>query len=229
MASEVTICNLALSRLGDDANVTSIDPPDGSAQAGHCALWFPVARDSLLEMHTWAFATKRVTLAPLNNEASTWRYAYAAPSDMVNPLAVLDAQAPDDYSSSLYGYGTAVVGTPYGSAGSQAGTTYTPQPYALELNSSGASVILTNQDSAVLRYTSKVVDTTRFSPLFVEGLVLLLASHLAGPVLKGTTGASAASALLREFQVWLGKATASDANQRQRGTQMSVPWITARR
>ena len=33
MSSVVDICNIALSRLGDRATVTSIDPPEGSAQA----------------------------------------------------------------------------------------------------------------------------------------------------------------------------------------------------
>lgn len=29
MASEIDICNLALARLGDEANVASIQPPEG--------------------------------------------------------------------------------------------------------------------------------------------------------------------------------------------------------
>ena len=33
MASVVDLCNLSLARLGDEANVVSIEPPDGSAQA----------------------------------------------------------------------------------------------------------------------------------------------------------------------------------------------------
>ena len=40
MASEVEICNLALARLGDAATVVSIDPPEGSAQAEHCAMFY---------------------------------------------------------------------------------------------------------------------------------------------------------------------------------------------
>ena len=59
MASEVDICNLALSHLGDTATIASLDPPEGSAQAEHCARFYPIARDSLLEMHAWGFATSR--------------------------------------------------------------------------------------------------------------------------------------------------------------------------
>ena len=60
MASEVEICNLALARLGDAATVVSIDPPEGSAQAEHCAMFYPMARDTLLAQHPWGFAQRRV-------------------------------------------------------------------------------------------------------------------------------------------------------------------------
>ena len=77
MASDVGICNLALSRLGDAATVSSIDPPEGSTQADLCATFYPMARDSLLEMHAWAFATRRVDLSLLTAETDAWVYAYA--------------------------------------------------------------------------------------------------------------------------------------------------------
>ena len=67
MASEVDICNLALAHLGDSATVASINPPEGSAQAEMCQRFYPIARDSLLEMHNWGFATRRKALAQLNN------------------------------------------------------------------------------------------------------------------------------------------------------------------
>ena len=80
MASEVDICNLALARLGDNATVASIDPPEGSAQAEHCARFYAIARDSLLEMHAWKFATRRVQLAKLTVPSWDWSFAYAEPT-----------------------------------------------------------------------------------------------------------------------------------------------------
>ena len=59
MASDVDICNLALSFLGDDANVSSISPPEGSQQSEHCARFYPIARDGLLQMHNWNWASRR--------------------------------------------------------------------------------------------------------------------------------------------------------------------------
>ena len=62
MATEVDICNLALAHLGDDATIASIKPPEGSAQAEKAARFYPIARDTLLDMHTWNFAMKRATI-----------------------------------------------------------------------------------------------------------------------------------------------------------------------
>ena len=65
MASETDICNLALARLGDAALVSSISPPDGSAQAGHCAAFYPMVRDYLLERYAWSFSLTRAALTQL--------------------------------------------------------------------------------------------------------------------------------------------------------------------
>ena len=75
MASTVDICNLALAHLGDTATVASIDPPEGSAQSEHCARFYPIARDSLLEMHAWNFSMRRINLAQLTNSWPEWQYA----------------------------------------------------------------------------------------------------------------------------------------------------------
>jgi hypothetical protein len=102
MASEIDICNLALSHLGDNATVASIDPPEGSAQAEHCARFYPMARDALLELHHWKFATRRANLALLNAESWSWSYAYAAPSLTLKLLAVLPAGASSDADGEDY-------------------------------------------------------------------------------------------------------------------------------
>jgi hypothetical protein len=77
MAAEVDICNAALGHLGDEATVAAITPPDGSVQAGHCARFYPMARDELLEMHTWRFNTQRAVLALSPSPPAGWAFAYA--------------------------------------------------------------------------------------------------------------------------------------------------------
>jgi len=103
VASVVDICNLALSHIGDEANVSSIDPPEGSMQADLCARFYPVARDVLLEMHNWTFAVVRVALAEVDNDlADVWAYAYAMPSDIVRAMAVYPYECTDDDKGADY-------------------------------------------------------------------------------------------------------------------------------
>jgi hypothetical protein len=159
MASPVDICNLALAHLGDTASVSSIDPPDGSAQAQHCARFYPIARNTLLEMATWGFATKRVALAQLTNTWNQWTYAYAMPNGVLNLIAVLDPNATDDYSAAL----VSTTKFPCPNSNDLLSTGYTPQPYTIETNDRGKQIILTNVQNALLRYTVIVDDTTQFS------------------------------------------------------------------
>ena len=216
MASEVDICNLALSHLGDTSTVASLDPPEGSAQAEHCARFYPIARDSLLEMHPWGFATKRVQLAQLGTGWPEWDYAYSQPSDALNIIAVLPPDATDDYSQGL------------GNVPLAAGGAYVPQAYSCEVDAYGADVIYTDQADAVLRYTAVVTDTTKFSPLFIASLSHHLASMLAGPILKGDTGAAESKRQAAMMQAFLSKAKESDAGQRRINPQHSVAWMNGR-
>lgn len=226
MASEVDICNLALAHIGDTATVSSLSPPEGSAQADHCARFYPIARDSLLELHSWGFSTKRVVLAQLATTVSEWDYCYAMPNDALNLLGVLPPDSADPYSAPLavspqYGYlsmTTPVVGA----------ASYVTQPYVCEVNDTGASVIYTDQINAVLRYTAKVTDTTQFSPLFVTTLSWHLAAMLAGPVIKGDVGAAEAKRCAAMAQMYLGKAEESDTNQRNIKPTQVVNWMAGR-
>ena len=187
MASAVDICNLALAYLGDDATVSSISPPEGSAQADHCSRFYPIARDSMLEQHAWGFAIKRTALALLDTTETPaqWLYTYAFPSGCLRPLAVLMAASTDDTDE---------------------------QQYVVESLADGTRVIHSNTEDATLKYIAAVTDTTKFSPLFVAAAARLLASYLAGPLLKGTEGVKVGAAHLKQFyQVDLPMAKSADA------------------
>lgn len=200
MASEIDVCNLALAHLGDAATVSSIDPPEGSAQAEHCARFYPIARDALLEMHTWGFATKRIQLAQVVNSWPEWDYAYAVPNNAVNLIAVLPPDSTDDYTQSVP---------------ASAGGTFVPKPFTTEILDDGTQVVLTDQPNAVLRYTTIVTDPTTFSPLFVVALSWHLASFLAGPIIKGDAGAAEAKRCAAVMQQYLSQAKSSDVGQRR--------------
>jgi len=234
MASAIDICNTALSHIGDTANVTSIDPPDGSAQAGYCARFYPIALNAFLEMASWQFSTVRQALATVANPSSTWLYAYAYPAGVINLISVLSSDALDDYSQNFATVGTAEdfanggPAFPDFSFANPADNVYSPQPYTVEQDGEGNQIILTNCSSAVLRYTMAVSDPTKFSPLFVLALSYLLASMLAGPIVKGEVGRALSTAMLTTFKSFGGQATSSDANQRRTEVKQSVPWMAGR-
>jgi len=204
MSSEVEICNLALAHLGDSATVASINPPEGSAQAEHCQRWYPIARNSLLELQEWGFATTRALLAELMNPFPQWQHSYARPADCLKVLAIL----PSDSASDI----AACAG-------------YTPQAFTTETDAStGNQIILTNQGSALVRYTRLVTDTSKFSPLFTDALGWYLASYLAGPVLKGETGINVGQAMLKIALGMLSSAAVSSANQSGQQQVQAYPW-----
>lgn len=88
MASEVDLCNLALSHLGQSRQITAISPPDGSSEAAICARFYPIARNTVLEAAYWGFATKRVALADLGTPPDAWAYRYAWPNEALHIQAL---------------------------------------------------------------------------------------------------------------------------------------------
>jgi hypothetical protein len=226
MASEVDICNLALGHLGDNATVASIRPPEGSAQAEHCARFYPIARDSLLEMHFWNFSMRRINLAPLEATWPEWKYGYALPNDVLNVIAVMPPDANDDYASRFVPSDTPQFAHNYSPV--IAAGRYTPQPYTIEVLADGQHILYTNQENAMLRYTAYVSDTTVFSPLFTMALSWHLASMLAGPIIKGDQGAAEAKRCTQMAMGYISQAEASDANQRRITLEHIVPWTSGR-
>jgi len=214
MASEVDICNLALAHLGDNATIASIDPPEGSAQAEHCQRFYPIARDTLLEMHSWNFATKRVRLTEIvesgaYSKSTEWDYVYQLPNDTLQIIDVFKEGVTDDYSE-------------------PGASDYVPQPYQTEVMHNGNKIIRTDVPDAEMRYVATISDTTKFSPLFVMALSWQLASLLAGPIMKGEVGAAEAKRAAQMMSVYLGEARKSDAAQRNIKPEHKVPWMTGR-
>jgi hypothetical protein len=205
VASSVDICNLALAHLGDDATVSSINPPEGSAQAEHCARFYPIARDTALEAHSWNFATKRATLALVTGAAPEgWEYAYALPADCLSSSSVMNVW---------------MEGASDNTPGEQ---------FVVETTTSNGTLIYTNAESAVVRYTARIIDTTKFSPMFVNAVSWLLSSYLAGPVVKGDAGMKIGEGMFKMYLNEVAKAAASDANSRKYEPQHRPDWVAMR-
>lgn len=189
MASDVDICNLALSHLGDEAGVSAISPPDGSAQADHCKRFYPVARDALLEMHNWGFAMGRQALALLSDTGQPygWTYSYARP-DCLRVIAVYPTDT------------VTAAGQGYIFDKDEFIARVKEHPFVEETDSTDARVIYSNIPEASALFIRKVTDTNRFSPLFVVALSRLLAAYLAGAIIKGDAGMKVSRAHMEVFE-----------------------------
>jgi len=88
MISSVDICNLALTKLGQD---TIVALTQESETARRCNILYDRVRDQVLREHTWSFATKIEALAELANESVLgWEYLYLMPSNCLRVIKVYD-------------------------------------------------------------------------------------------------------------------------------------------
>jgi hypothetical protein len=183
MASDVDISNLALSFVGDRASVNAIDGSDTSVQAAQCKRFFPLARDEVLTAHAWSFATKRVVLAALTIDATNDDWDYKY--SVPNLAMKVLAVLPQNATDAHEGV-----------------------PFMLE-----NSAIYTNEESAEARYIYKETNTGKYSQEVVTAMARLLASFLAGPLIKGREGRQESRNQFELYLVQLATAKSADANQ----------------
>lgn len=226
MSTPVDIANLALAHLGESATVSSIDPPEGSAQATHLARFYPIARDCMQKAYPWEFCTKRTTPATLDSESSAYLYAYAIPNNALQVFSVLPPEADDDYVAQFNL--SALTYSPIPELAAQQSSTRVPQNFTRETLDDGQQVIYTDVKNAVIRYSIRVTDSARFDPLFVMALSRLLASYVAGPVIKGQRGRDESKHQYQMFLAELGIARTADANQSRQYINHVPSWIAAR-
>lgn len=83
-ASETTIANLALGKLGA-RRIIALD--EESTEARACLLHYAETRDEVLRAHRWNFAIKRETLTQLPTQPLFgWGFAFALPTDCLRVL-----------------------------------------------------------------------------------------------------------------------------------------------
>lgn len=147
MASEIDICNLALGRLGAE-RITNLD----NAQTPNeqlCQLFYPVARDMMLESRDWSFLMKRTALTTPNPVPPEWGYgqSFSLPSDVYR---VIDCRR----------------------------DTFDGQPSSFEWRKE-LNEILCDTDIVYIRYISRDVAAASYSTLFVMAVSTMLASLMA--------------------------------------------------
>lgn len=92
MASEVDICNMGLSRIGEDPIISLTED---SKAARNCNLIYSDVRDSVLREHPWNFAVKRVELALLlTTPEFEFDFEHQLPSDCIRVMKTDDDLTP---------------------------------------------------------------------------------------------------------------------------------------
>lgn len=150
MASQVEICNQALTKLGA-SRITSL--LDNSKQAQTLNAIYEVKRDAELAAAPWSFAIERAKLpASSTAPAFEWAYAYPLPADYLAMVQVGDSFV--FYSS---GNGEQDGGPLFAIEGGQ---------------------VLSNQASPLsIRYVKRVTTAGSYPALFVEALACRLAAE----------------------------------------------------
>lgn len=147
--SDVAICNLALTKLGNDRVLTALTQANKEGRL--CSLHYPVARDAVLAEHPWNFAIRRVDLAVEADVTPPFEFTYRFP-------------LPADCLK--------VIRTENESAGYE-------DDWRIESVSGGGQVLLYNDATCAIEYIARVEDTALYSPIFVDALAQRIAAELA--------------------------------------------------
>lgn len=151
MASVVQICNMALTRIGQNQLIDSLG--EASIAAELCSLHYAECRDQVLRDFPWPFATSRVVLADIGSPPTNWAYRYRYPTDCIQARHITMPGVRNPSSA---------------------------QRIQFELsNAAGGRAILCDLAQAELVYTARVEDTTYFDPMFTDALVWKLGAELA--------------------------------------------------
>lgn len=203
MASEIEICNLALSNMRSQS-INSFT--EGSLQAQQCKLKYPILRDRLLTEIPWGFNHKIKALSLLSTEIFNWAYAYQYPTDCLKinrlvgaheELANADADVVSRMrESELFSLSDIRVKIPYE-----------------VFNFSNNKVIGSNDADLRIDYSAKVTDPNLFSNDFIMAFSHLLTSELAIPIIGAETGRQIRSDSLQLYKTYLDAAIANDMNE----------------
>lgn len=154
--TDVIICNMALGHLVQPSNISSIDPPDGSAYSKDCYAFWAIARDIVLQRHDWNFARKRQALTEVDlgtAQPALWQYAFQRPTDVIQIRTLIETGDVDTNG--------------------------------IDFEDEGGYIYCNVADPTLI-YTFRQTDLSNASPSFASCLSKLMASYLAGRVAKGS-------------------------------------------
>lgn len=199
MATEVDICNLALSRIRA-SEIGSFQ--ENSAEAIQCRILYPMIRDQVLTSYAWHFAKVTRALSLTASESPEWSYVYDHPNDCLRIHYVFDEKA---YRGQV-------------NIRSRKRIAEYRIPYEVGSGVNGSRVIMCNMEGVSISYTKSITDARLFDPLFINLLAWQLASELAIP-LGGDSGKNYRDAALNAVASAASQAMSLTANENEDGGQ----------
>ncbi len=233
--SQITCCNLALLSIGARAQVSSINPSDGSTAADACSTLFTFVFQQLARTAKWGCLKKQATLTliqaaqgtPENPSGTTlplpqqpWLYGYLYPSDC---LLMREVFPPVTTSGSAVNQ-TSLANSVTPCIPGQFQIPYATG-YATDSGGNALEIILTDQESAVANYTVDQQNPASWDSLFTSAYVASLGAYLV-PALS-------LNPPLMQMQIgiaekMIGLARGMDGNENPT-IQNTIPdWISAR-
>ncbi len=217
--SEVSICNLALSRAGSTQSITSLN--DGSNEAAQCLIWYPQTRDAMLTDWQWPWAEAFVVLVEVAGPETTqdranavWMRSYRWPANCLKMRRIVPTPFP--IAAAAVGVVNYFASEPWRRAVGDA------QPISYGLSSDDTGRLITTDEygnnGITAAYTMAVGDPTQFDADFVDTLAWRLAIDLAMGL--GRDDAKRATAQAGYDRV-IGKTRAAHGNQ----TQSDIPRV----
>jgi hypothetical protein len=188
----ITACNNALAQIaaGQIAALT-----ENSIEARECNRFGPQLLEEMADWTPWRALRKRVTLAETTNDRpAEWLYAYQAPSDLGDPIAIRGVEE-DAVDLPTFG--------PYPFPVQNA----VPLAFLYE-----GAMIYSNVPDAVLVYSSSTLEASQLSPLMRRAFELELAARIALPIKKDV---KLAGALQQQAEVARQRAIADEENKVQ--------------
>lgn len=186
MASKTSVINMSLSHLGISTQIADIDT-ENSKEAKVARIFFDTVRDATLSEGAWYFAEKTADLSLIEEEPNDdWLYSYAYPADCLNAIKI--------------------------PSGTRQDTNFTKIPYEINGDDTYGRIILTNAESASLKYTYRHTDIDHWPPDFILAMSYHLAFYMA-PQLTGGDKNKLGERALKLYQFQLLKAKKKSLNE----------------
>lgn len=212
--NKTSICNMALSRIGQRQLIANID--EKSESASLCKLFYDQCLESILTECDWPFAQRYQTLALVTEYPNVkWRYAYRYPTGYLSIVSL---------HQSISGDVTYLPSNAYILSNINLRDSRSPNPFTISSDNAGR-LILTDLANAIALGSYFITDEAQFDALFANALSWKIASEIAISLSKD---ASIKNLCLSEYEKALSKAFARASEEEGRDEEPESGFITAR-